>query len=211
MLFPLRHLRRFAPLALLAGLIGLLTGCSRAQVETAPVAIPEGTESLVVAGGCFWCVETDMAKKPGVVDVVSGYSGGDKRDATYRDHEGHREVVLITYDPAKTNYRTLVDSFLRTIDVTDAGGQFCDRGYAYTTAVHFDGAEEESAARAALEAAKAELGQNVVTAVEPRRFFVEAEGYHQDYAEKNPLRYNYYRRSCGRDRRVKALWGASAH
>ena len=184
------------------------TGAATAAEEKG--AVPDDAASLVVAGGCFWCVESDFEKQPGVYEAVSGYSGGDKQDATYQNHEGHREVVEIFYDASVTDYETLVGKFLRSIDVTDPGGQFCDRGYAYSTAIHYRTDEEKALAEAAVADAAQTLGQPLATKVEPFNFFVKAEGYHQDYYLKNPVRYRIYRTNCGRDRRVKAVWGDEA-
>lgn len=174
-------------------------------------AMPAGEDAafLVVAGGCFWCVESDFEKLDGVGDVLSGYSGGTKQNPTYRDHEGHLEVAKIPYDPSVISYRELVDYFFRHIDPLDDGGQFCDRGHAYTTAVFYQNAAEFEAANTAKAAAEAELGQPVVTPIRELDRFWIAEDYHQDYYKKNPVRYKFYRTSCGRDRRVRAVWGDS--
>ena len=196
-------------LFLLSFFLGACAG--KAEAEPEPQGVPDTAQSLVVAGGCFWCVESDFEKVDGVYEAISGYSGGENRNATYRDHEGHREVVEIYYDPSVTNYADLVHKFLRTIDVTDAGGQFCDRGFAYTTAVHYRTEDERVAAEAALAEAATELGQDIATVAVEHTFFVEAEDYHQNYYSKNPIRYRLYRNNCGRDRRVEDLWGQSAH
>lgn len=165
-------------------------------------------ETAWFAGGCFWCLEKDMEKIPGVVDAVSGYAGGDLKNPTYENHEGHREAVKVTYDPAKISYRQLVDRFWPLVDVTDAGGQFCDRGYQYSTAVWVATEAQRQAAEASKAAAAARLkGRMIVTPIERYSSFWLAEGYHQDYAKKNPVRYNFYRQTCGRDARVKAVWG----
>ncbi len=164
-------------------------------------------EILVVAGGCFWCVESDFEKLDGVGDVLSGYGGGAKQNPTYRDHEGHLEVAKIPYDPSVISYRALVDYFFRHVDPLDDGGQFCDRGYAYTTAVFYQNDAERNAAEASKAAAEKQLGETVVTPIRAFENFWIAEDYHQDYYKKNPLRYKFYRTSCGRDRRVKAVWG----
>ncbi|WP_343045198.1 peptide-methionine (S)-S-oxide reductase MsrA [Oricola thermophila] len=180
------------------------------------------TRSLVVAGGCFWCVESDFDHMEGVVATTSGYAGGEMRNPTYRNHGKHREVVKVDYDDTKTDYRTLVGNFLRTIDVTDAGGQFCDRGHSYTTAIHAADEEEARIARELLAEAEKQLGQEVVTPVEGKVVFWEAEDYHQDYylsQEKQLTRfglvtraeaYKGYREGCGRDQRVRELWGDQA-
>jgi peptide-methionine (S)-S-oxide reductase len=177
----------------------------------APLPALAETRSLVVAGGCFWCVEKDFDHVPGVVATTSGYSGGTMENPTYQSHTGHREVVKIDYDSTKTDYATLVTIFFRSIDPTDEGGQFCDRGHAYTTAVTYTTDEEKAAAEKAKADAQAALGQTVVTPVEKAATFWQAEDYHQNYYKKNPIRYAYYRGGCGRDARVEQVWGAAAH
>ena len=166
------------------------------------------TASAVFAGGCFWCVESDFEKLDGVGDVISGYAGGTKPNPTYESHEGYLEAARIPYDPNVVTYRELVDYFFRHIDPLDDGGQFCDRGHSYTTAVFYSNAEEYEAAVAAKEAAERELGEAVVTPLVELTKFWDAEDYHQDYYKKNPVRYKFYRTSCGRDRRVKQVWGS---
>ncbi|MEM9153013.1 MAG: peptide-methionine (S)-S-oxide reductase MsrA [Cyanobacteria bacterium P01_F01_bin.3] len=180
-----------------------------ATAESKP-STPEGAPSLVVAGGCFWCVEADFEKQPGVYEAISGYSGGEKRDATYYNHKGHREVVEVYYDPDSTSYGELVSKFLRSVDVSDPGGQFCDRGFQYSTAIHYRNDDERAIAEVAVADAENILGQEIATKVEPFKFFVTAEENHQDYYKKNPIRYRIYRTNCGRDRRVKAVWGDQA-
>jgi peptide-methionine (S)-S-oxide reductase len=192
-------------LALVAGLAGA------AQAETA-----------IVAGGCFWCVESDFEKVKGVSEVVSGYSGGNLKNPTYKNHEGHYEAVEITFDPAVISYGELMAKFLRSVDVLDAGGQFCDRGDAYRTAIFVQGSAQRKAAEAAVAEAEAVLGQKIVTPVlDAKRFWI-AEDYHQDYykgtdiiltragPKKQSNAYAFYRKSCGRDARVRELWGAQA-
>ncbi|MFN0024159.1 MAG: peptide-methionine (S)-S-oxide reductase MsrA [Parvularculaceae bacterium] len=204
-------MKRFLTAALGAGLSLLAVACAQStpQSNPQPVATPTSEATAVFAGGCFWCVETDFEKLAGVTDVVSGYSGGEKENPTYEGHEGHLEAVQVTYDPAVVSYRALADYLLRHVDPLDAGGQFCDRGPAYRTAIFAANADENAAALAAIAAAEKALGQKVVTPVLPRGAFWNAEGYHQDYAKKNPLRYKVYRTSCGRDARVKKVWGAT--
>jgi peptide-methionine (S)-S-oxide reductase len=176
----------------------------------------------VVAGGCFWCVESDFEGLPGVLDAVSGYTGGTSQNPTYRDHDGHYEAVEITFDTAIISYDDLIGKFLRSVDVLDAGGQFCDRGNAYRTAIFVADAAERQAAEAEVAKAEAALGQPIVTPVlDAGRFWI-AEDYHQDYAKgtgiiltragpkKQSNAYKFYRESCGRDERVKELWGAQA-
>jgi peptide-methionine (S)-S-oxide reductase len=180
------------------------------------------TEKAIVAGGCFWCVESDFEKVAGVKSVVSGYTGGAKANPTYKDHEGHYEAVEITYDPAKISYADLIAKFLRSVDVTDAGGQFCDRGPAYRTAIFVSNPAQKVAAEAAVAEAQATLGQKVVTPVLAAKTFWKAEDYHQDYYKSSEIvltragpkqkrnAYKFYRSACGRDARVKELWGSQA-
>ena len=192
------------PISLLAA--AFLFASPAAAVDPLPSAATDGLATAVFAGGCFWCVESDFEKLDGVKDVISGYSGGLTREPTYKSHEGHIEAAQITYDPAVISYRALVDYFLRHIDPTDAGGQFCDRGHSYTSAIFAATADEWTAAQSAIEVAAAELGMEIVTPILDRGDFWRAEEYHQDYYKKNPLRYKYYRTACGRDARVKKVW-----
>lgn len=181
---------------------------------TATAKTPDETQSnnapsqatAVFAGGCFWCMESDFEKLGGVGDVVSGYAGGVLQNPTYRRHDGHLEVVQVPYDPAVISYRELADYFFRHIDPLDDEGQFCDRGHSYTTAIFYSTSDEYNAAVAAKADAEAALGQSVVTPlIELDKFWI-AEDYHQDYYKKNPVRYKFYRTSCGRDRRVNQVW-----
>lgn len=164
-------------------------------------------ETAVFAGGCFWCVESDFEKLDGVGDVQSGYSGGALQNPTYRNHEGHLEVAKIPFDPAIISYRELVDYFFRHMDPLDDGGQFCDRGHAYTTAIFYNSAAQKEAAEESKAQADLDLGAATVTPIRELDRFWVAEDYHQDYYKKNPIRYKFYRTSCGRDRRVAKVWG----
>jgi peptide-methionine (S)-S-oxide reductase len=166
------------------------------------------TETAVFAGGCFWCTEADFEKIPGVISAVSGYTGGASSNPTYQNHAGHVEAVRVTFDNAKVSYAALASRFWPTVDPTDAGGQFCDRGSSYQTAIFVSTPAQRRAAEASRAAAQRRLGKPIVTPVRDAVRFWPAEGYHQDYAKKNPLRYNVYRRGCGRDARLKALWGS---
>jgi peptide-methionine (S)-S-oxide reductase len=187
----------------------------------------QGTGQILVAGGCFWCVEADFEKVPGVIEAVSGFAGGDVVDPTYRQvvagGTGHREVVLITFDPQRITARELYDLFLRSVDPTDDGGQFCDRGFSYTTAIHALDPAQRSAAEAAVADAQAALGRGIVTPVLDAAPFYPAEAYHQDYYKSEELvlftrfgpttkasAYKRYREGCGRDARVRAIWGDAA-
>jgi peptide-methionine (S)-S-oxide reductase len=184
------------------------------------------TATLTVAGGCFWCVEADFEKVQGVEEVVSGYTGGTTDNPTYKQvtggNTGHYEAVEIRYDPAVVSEEQLLDLFFRSIDPTDAGGQFCDRGDSYRTAIFAGDAETRAAAEAAKAEAEAELGQQIVTPIlEADRFWL-AEEYHQNYyksTERTLTRFGYidradaykrYRDACRRDARVRELWGDDA-
>lgn len=192
-------------------------GGALAAQDAVSTAVPEGNGAAIFAGGCFWCVESDFDKVPGVVRTISGYTGGNVENPTYKrvsaGGTGHREAVQIVYDPQTVSYEELLHVFWRSVDPTDAGGQFCDRGESYETAI-FTSTEEE---RRLAEASKKQiegsggLGKAIVTPIEALGVFYPAEEYHQDYYSKNPLRYRYYRYSCGRDARVEELWGESAH
>lgn len=171
----------------------------------------------VLAGGCFWCLEHDLEHLPGVLDAVSGYSGGRLRNPTYRQVSaggtGHQEAVRVHFDPDRITYPTLLRAYWRNIDALDAGGQFCDRGSSYRPVIFTLGAEQQRQARESLQAAARELGREEAelrVQIRPLQQFWPAEDYHQDYAEHNLNRYRYYRWACGRDRRLDALWGRRA-
>ncbi len=180
------------------------------------------TETAIFAGGCFWCVESDFDKVNGVISTTSGYAGGTIKNPTYNNHEGNQEAVKIEFDPAIIPYDKLVARFLRTIDVTDAGGQFCDQGDAYTSAIFATPAQKAIAEKAVADASAA-LGKKIVTPVKPVTSFGVAEGYHQNYhLGKNRVltrfgwikqsdAYERYRKGCGRDVTVKKVWGAAAY
>ncbi|ESW60911.1 MAG: peptide methionine sulfoxide reductase MsrA [Rhodobacter sp. CACIA14H1] len=180
----------------------------------------------VVAGGCFWCVEADFEKVPGVVAVVSGYTGGTVKNPTYKQVSaggtGHYEAVEITFDTGCISYEQVLRLFLRSVDPLDAGGQFCDRGESYRTAIFVSDPAEKAAAQAAVAEASRALGVAVVTPVLTAGAFWPAEDYHQDYYKSRDIvltragpkqkrnAYAFYREACGRDARVKAVWGDQA-
>ena len=183
-------------------------------IALAPAPTAQAAEkSIILAGGCFWCVEKDYDHVPGVLSTVSGYAGGTNENPTYENHTagGHREVVKIDYDDTKVSFDKLLDVFWHSVDPTDGGGQFCDRGHAYTTAIYVANAEELQKAEASREAIAAQLGKPVATEIALAPAFWPAEEYHQNYYEKNPIKYRFYRYSCGRDSRIKDLWGNAAH
>ena len=198
--------------AALAGTVAYLSTAS--ADEPVPINEPAEVElaEAIFAGGCFWCVESDFDKVTGVVDTISGYTGGTVDNPTYKQvtykDTGHYEAVKVVYDSNVVSYSELVEYYWRHVDPTDAGGQFCDRGDSYRTAIFAKPGEERviaEASKAAIEESGI-LADPVVTPILNADTFWRAEEYHQDYYEKNPLRYNYYRRSCGRDKRVKDVW-----
>lgn len=204
----------------------LLTAMAVAIFAQHSRAHADDIRTAVVAGGCFWCVESDFEQVDGVIEVVSGYAGGNVENPSYRQvvsgSTGHLEVVEITYDADVLPYDRLLHLFLRSIDPVDAGGQFCDRGGSYTTAIFTDTGAERAAAQAAVAEAEADLGQPIATAIRDAAPFYRAEDYHQDYYRSDDLiltrfgprrksvAYELYRNACGRDARVEQLWGADA-
>ncbi|MEM0948759.1 MAG: peptide-methionine (S)-S-oxide reductase MsrA [Pseudomonadota bacterium] len=184
------------------------------------------TATAYLAGGCFWCIESDFEKVKGVTGVVSGYTGGAVDNPTYKQvvggGTGHYEAVAITYDPSQISYAQILHMFFRSVDPTDPGGQFCDRGESYRTAIFAQDGTERALAEQALARAEADLGQQVVTPILNADTFYVAEEYHQDYYKKDDIvltrrgpktkasAYKFYRQACGRDQRVKELWGQAA-
>ena len=168
------------------------------------------SEEAIFAGGCFWCLEHDLEKLDGVVSAESGYSGGDLINPTYQDHSGHQEVVKVIFDPNVLSYKDLLQQYWFNIDPVDDKGQFCDRGNSYKPVIFTSNQEQKSEAKDSQETIS--IGLNVpldqlkVDIVDSKAFWV-AENYHQDFAVKNPLKYNFYRTSCGRDNRLKKVWG----
>ncbi|MGL4403584.1 MAG: peptide-methionine (S)-S-oxide reductase MsrA [Fusobacteriaceae bacterium] len=165
-----------------------------------------------LAGGCFWCTESDMEKIPGIIDVVSGYSGGNVENPLYKEvssgKTGHIETIRVKYDDEKISYSEVLDSFLRIMDPTDGEGQFVDRGYQYSPTIFYENPEEEKIAKKALEKIKVDgKFDKIATKLIPFKNFYDAEDYHQDYAKKNPIRYEYYRNRSGRDQFLKKVWG----
>jgi peptide-methionine (S)-S-oxide reductase len=200
-------------LRLAAGLFALLL--VSAQAADKPADQP-GLEKATFAGGCFWCMEPPFDKLDGVVSTTSGYTGGTKVDPTYHEVSaggtGHAEAVEITYDPKKVSYEELLEVFWHNVDPTDAGGQFCDRGNQYTSEIFYHNDEQKrlaEASKAALEKSKP-FKQPIVTKIVAATTFYPAEDYHQNYYMKNPVRYKVYRFGCGRDKRLKELWGKEA-
>ena len=192
----------------------LLAACLIAAAVTGTAA-QDKTAKAIFAGGCFWCVEADFEKLPGVASAESGYTGGQVKNPTYEQVShggtGHAESVRVNYDPTKVTYRQLLDYFWHHIDPTVKDRQFCDGGNQYRSAIFY----QNEAERQAAEASKAELEKSgrfahIYTEIVPASTFYLAEDYHQDYYKKNPLRYKFYRANCGRDARLEQLWGKPA-
>ena len=195
-----------------------------AMLPFAQSAVAEDIQTTVLAGGCFWCIESDFESVSGVDEVVSGYTGGTTRNPTYKtlSGSGHYEAVEITYDADTVSYEQLLHAFFRSVDPTDAGGQFCDRGDVYRTAVFVSNPAERALAEAAKATAQRDLGQTIVTPILDAATFYDAEGYHQDYylgqnrvvtrrgVKSQEEAYKFYRNACGRDQRVTELWGDAA-
>lgn len=200
--------------SLLATLIGFVMAAGTLASSTASSAAPapEKTDLAVAifAGGCFWCMEPPFDKIDGVVSTTSGYTGGHLENPSYEQVSaggtGHVEAVQVRYDPARVGYAELLDVFWRNIDPLDAGGQFCDRGSQYRSVIFVATDAQRREAEIARERVAARLHRPVATAIEPAQPFYPAEDYHQDYYQKNPLRYRFYRFSCGRDRRLAEVW-----
>ena len=195
------------------GLSGTLTSPLAQGTKITPPT-PAGLAKATLAGGCFWCVESDFDKVPGVISTTSGYIGGKVANPSYEqvsaNGTGHAEAVEIVYDPRRVSYEQLVEYFWRTIDPTTKDRQFCDAGSPYRTAIYAHDAQQlavANASRARLDQTKP-FKEPIVTEIALAGPFYAAEDYHQDYYKKNPIRYKYYRTSCGREARIEQLWGA---
>ncbi|MCL1113641.1 peptide-methionine (S)-S-oxide reductase MsrA [Shewanella basaltis] len=172
-------------------------------------------DKAILAGGCFWCMESDFEKLDGVTDVVSGFTGGNIKNPTYNgNHQGHYEAVEITYDPSKVSYKELLDYYWVNIDPFDAQGQFCDKGSSYLSAIFVANETERAIAQQSKSKVEKQFPNNkVVTPILNASIFYPIKGdesYHQDYYKNNPLRYNAYRWNCGRDKRLAEIWGDKA-
>ncbi len=169
-------------------------------------------ETAIFAMGCFWCAESDFEKVPGVTNVVSGYTGGNTKSPSYDDviteTTGHYEAIRVTYDPKKVRYGELLKIFWANVDPFDSKGQFCDKGTSYRAAIFPINTKQRAAAKASRDYLVKFFKRDLATQIVPSSKFYLAEGYHQDYYKKNPLRYKLYRKNCGRDNRLKAIWGA---
>ena len=205
---------RRALLGFIAATLALLVaGHLAADGKPAAPSASQNTARATFAGGCFWCMEPPFDDLEGVISTTSGYIGGRTVNPTYEEVSaggtGHYEAVQIVFDPSRVSYERLLEVFWKNIDPLDASGQFCDKGTQYLSAVFFHDEQQKKAALASREALEKSgvLKGSIVTAIHPAARFYPAEEYHQDYYEKNPIRYKFYRTGCGRDRRLQALWG----
>ena len=212
------HLKRgpFITACLLVGALLAACGPTSAQAPKAQSSANESQDEQAVAifaGGCFWCTEADFDKVPGVLSTTSGYIGGHVENPSYEQvsagSSGHIEAVQVRFDPNQTSYAKLLEAYWPTIDPLTANAQFCDRGAQYRSAIFYSTAGEQALAEASKIALQASgrFSQPIVTEILPATMFYSAEDYHQDYYQKNPLRYAYYRNGCGRDKRLEQLWG----
>lgn len=189
----------------------VLATAAHAAAPAAPAVVPPGSATAIFAGGCFWCIESDFEKLPGVIEVESGYTGGKTANPSYEQVSsggtGHAEAVRVIYDPKKVSYPQLLDYFWRHIDPTVKDRQFCDVGNQYRSGIYWQNEAERKAAEASRDALlKSGKFKAIHTELAPATAFWLAETYHQDYYKKNPIRYAYYRKSCGRDARVEEVW-----
>ncbi len=189
----------------------LIVFCILLQLFIAcPLQVFAEAEEAIFAGGCFWCLEHDLEKLDGVISAESGYSGGDLNNPTYENHSGHQEVVKVSFDPNVISYKDLLQQYWFNIDPFDDKGQFCDRGNSYKPVIFTSNQEQKSDAKESEKNISDELNipldQLKVDIIDSKDFWI-AEKYHQDFAVKNPLKYNFYRTSCGRDNRLKRVWG----
>jgi methionine-S-sulfoxide reductase len=209
-------------IAALAGLAFLLTAAACAQEESGAQAqtsppdpdLPQGAEQAIFASGCFWCTEADFEKLDGVIEVVSGYTGGSEADPSYQDVVGgrtsHVEAARVVYDSGEVGYEALLDHYWRNVDPFDAQGQFCDRGASYAPFIFPVNEAQMALAQASLDEVQARFDREIEVEIEAAGAFWPAEAYHQDYAEKNPARYQRYRFGCRRDQRLREVWGDEA-
>jgi len=171
------------------------------------------SDEIILAGGCFWCLEHDLEYLEGVEFVKSGYSGGDLNNPSYENHSGHQEVVLVNYDPGIVSLDKILRLYLRNIDPLDGKGQFCDRGDSYRPVIFYQNSIEENQSNDALLSASIELNvpvEDIKVGVRSKNKFWLAEDYHQDFADNNEFKYKFYRYSCGRDKRLDQLWGENS-
>jgi len=196
-------------------LLGMFALPSFAAEEASTPASVQHTESAIFAGGCFWCMEPPFDKLDGVISTTSGYTAGRKKNPTYRDVSagitGHTEAIQIVYDPNKISYAELLKIYWKNIDPVAVNRQFCDAGTQYRSGIYYLNETQEVEAKRSLQELKNNkpFEETIATEILPASTFYPAEDYHQDYYQKNPLRYKYYRYSCGRDQRLEDIWGTS--
>ena len=190
---------------------------ANAWLQDTSTTQPAEAAKAIFAGGCFWCMEEAFEKVEGVNSVVSGYAGGTRENPTYEQvssgRTSHFEVIEVAYDPAIVSYSQLLEVFWRNVDPTDGAGQFCDKGSQYRTAIFYKDEEEKrlsEESKKSIEASKP-FPEAIATPILPASIFYAAEGYHQDYYKKNPIRYKYYKWGCGRAQRLEELWGPADH
>ena len=195
------------------GILTLFAIILSSAVAASAATKQDGTSAAIFAGGCFWCMEPPYDKLDGVISTTSGYTGGSEVNPTYKQvasgRTSHREAVRIEYDPKRVSYERLLEVFWRNIDPLDGRGQFCDKGRHYTSAIYtLDDEQFAAAQESKVElVSEGKLKGEIKTEILPAGPFYPAEDYHQDYYRKNPIRYKYYRWGCGRDARLKKLWG----
>jgi peptide-methionine (S)-S-oxide reductase len=201
-----------------AAVLAVAAALSGSAAQGAAPAASASVATATFAGGCFWCMEGPFDRVPGVLSTTSGYTGGTVKRPSYEQVSsgttGHAESVEVAYDPSRVTYAQLLDVFWHNVDPTDGGGQFCDRGHQYRTAIFVHDDEQRRLAEQSKKELEASgrLKKKVVTEIVAASDFYPAEDYHQDYYKKNPVRYKFYRYNCGRDERLKELWGeAAAH
>ena len=192
----------------------VLAGCVLLLPLNPAYGADENLDTATFAGGCFWCMEHPFDEIDGVVDTTVGFAGGTVENPSYRQvssgKTGHAEVVQVTYDPEQVSYEDLLDVYWVNVDPLDGGGQFCDRGDQYRTAIFVHDDEQLNAAETSRTTISEQFSEPVATQIATAGEFYPAEDYHQNYSDRNPIRYNYYRLACGRDRRLAEVWGSPA-
>jgi peptide-methionine (S)-S-oxide reductase len=208
---------RWCAVVLAVVLLGVVVARLQAdETKAAPPAPDDSLATAIFAGGCFWCMEGPFDVLPGVVSTTSGYTGGHLVNPSYEQVSaggtGHAESVLVRYDPRKIDYAKLLDAFWHNIDPFAVDAQFCDHGHQYRSAIFYANDEQRRLAEASKADLQKKFDKPIATAIEPAGAFYPAEEYHQDYYQKNPVRYKFYRYHCGRDQRLAQIWGdASSH
>lgn len=191
----------------------IVTGFFTSPLKAEETMTPERKEIAIFAMGCFWCVESEFRDHktgqplPGIISLRVGYAGGTHPHPTYESHEGYKEAVKVEFDPTVISYDKLLDIFWHNVDPFDSNGQFCDKGFPYTAAIFYHDAAQKTSAHASLHNTQKILGKQIVTELIPATTFYDAEEYHQNYKEKNDIKYTFYRWNCGRDKRLKEVWG----